>query len=102
MKIHGKYLTAPARQRVKEAWLAGRSGTDIAAEHDVSPAAIYAIVKGIKRDNGPRRGARRSFSYAKARELHLKHSMTMDEIAYRLGVSRMSILRAVQEVRHAA
>lgn len=99
---NSRYLNAIEVQQVEAAWRAGQSINEIALDFDVTPQCIWYHVEHIQRDNGPKTGPKRSFSYERAWELKEKHGMTQEAIAYRLGVSQMSVSRAIKAVRHAA
>jgi biotin operon repressor len=91
-------LSDRAVTKIKQDWLTGISLMDLAAEHDVSPKAIWYHVKSIPRDNAPTRGPQRSFDYGKVLELH-NQGLSTAVLAERFGVSRFHIHRAIREAR---
>jgi DNA-binding transcriptional ArsR family regulator len=87
-------LKAPAVRKIEQAWIAGASARDLAAEHDVSHAAILYQVEGVERQKSPRMGRPRSFSHERAAAL-VRQGFTYAELAARFGVSKSAISQAL-------
>ncbi len=87
-------LKAPAVRKVKQGWADGASARDLAAEHDVSHAAILYQVEGVERQKAPRMGRPRSFNHERAAAL-VRQGFTYGEVAQRMGVSKSAISQAL-------
>jgi len=85
-------LTARAVSKIRRDWIAGVSLSDLAAEHDVTDAAIHYHVRGLAREAMPPKGRPPSFDHKKALKL-FDYGLSMAEIARRFGVSRVHIRR---------
>lgn len=87
-------LKAPAVRKIEQAWIAGSSVYDLAAEHDVSHTAILYHVEGVERQKAPRMGRPRSFNHEAAADM-ARQGFTYDRIAERFGVSKSAISQAL-------
>lgn len=87
-------LKAPAIAKIKAAWIAGASLSDLSAEHDVTEAAILYHVKGLQRQAIPPMGRPRSFDHDRAASL-VRQGFKLTEVAERMGVSKSAISQAL-------
>jgi len=83
-------LKARAIERIKQAWAAGASLSNLAAAYDVTEAAIVYHVKGLSRHTTPPMGRPRTFSHERALKLW-QEGFTLEEVAARFGVSKARI-----------
>lgn len=87
-------LSSRAVAKVKAAWIAGASLSDLSAEHDVTEVAILYHVKGLQRQAVPPMGRPRSFDHDRAAAL-VRQGFKLTEVAERMGVSKSAISQAL-------